>query len=460
LENPPNPDTLNSTPFARGLLKHETALLDRPFHYPRNKSALHCESVSLVSLAKKYGTPLYVYSADQILNRYRLFSKAFGHRDHLICYSVKANSNLSILKLLADQGSGFDIVSGGELLRILEVSKKAARRVVFSGVGKTIEEIDLALTAGILIFNVESESEVALLAERAGKLRAHARVALRVNPDVFAETHPYISTGLREHKFGIDIKAARPVYQEVKRSRYLDPVGISVHIGSQIQTAEPFGAALEGVAELIRELGDDGIQIRFVDAGGGLGIDYHGAPVPPSPGTKPAAFDPAAELGKYAAAIERALRGLEVRLLVEPGRFLIAQAGTLLAKVLNVKRNGTKTFVITDAGMNDLIRPALYQAYHEILPVIHDPMAKPRVVDIVGPVCETGDFFARDRVMPDVKEGDLVAILDTGAYGMSLSSNYNSRPRPAEVLVAGKGARLIRRRETMRDLVAPEIRLL
>ena len=272
-------------------MKHETAVLDRPFHYPKSKLALHCESVSLVSLATKYGTPLYVYSAGQILNRYRLFSKGFGHRDHLICYSVKANSNLSILKLLADQGSGFDIVSGGELLRILQVSKKAARRVVFSGVGKTIEEIDLALTAGILIFNVESEYEVALLAERATKLRVHARVALRVNPDVFAETHPYISTGLREHKFGIDIKAARPVYQEIKRSRYLDPVGISVHIGSQIQTAEPFGAALEGVAGLIRELGEDGIRIKFVDAGGGLGIDYRGAPAPPSAGAKISAFD-------------------------------------------------------------------------------------------------------------------------------------------------------------------------
>jgi diaminopimelate decarboxylase len=442
-------------------LKYQTAFSDHPFVYPRNKAALHCENVSLVSLAKKYGTPLYVYSAGQILNRYRLFSNAFGHRDHLICYSVKANSNLSILKLLARQGSGFDIVSGGELLRILEVNKKAASRVVFSGVGKTVAEMDLALKAGILIFNLESESEVALLAERAAKLRIRARVALRVNPHVFAETHPYISTGLREHKFGIGIKAARPVYQKVKRSRYLDPVGISVHIGSQIRTAEPFGAALEGVAELIRELQQDGIQIRFVDAGGGLGIDYQGRPVP-SAGNAQAGlsnFDPAAEMGKYAAAVERALEGFEVRLLLEPGRFLIAQAGALLAKVLYVKRNGSKTFVITDAGMNDLIRPALYQAYHEILPVVHNPLAKPDIVDVVGPVCETGDFFARDRQMPEVKEGDLVAILDAGAYGMSLSSNYNSRPRPAEVLVEGKGARLIRRRETIRDLVLPEIRL-
>jgi diaminopimelate decarboxylase len=432
------------------LLKYETAFSDRPFRYPRNKSLLHCEDVSLVELAKKYGTPLYVYSARQILDRYRLFSNAFAHRDHLICYSVKANSNLSILKLLAGQGSGFDIVSGGELLRVLQVNKKAASRVVFSGVGKTVEEIDLALAAGILIFNVESESEVALLAERARRMRVRARVALRVNPDVFAETHPYISTGLREHKFGIDIKAAPAVYQEVKRSRYLDPVGISVHIGSQIQTAEPFGAALDGVAELIRQLEGDGIRIQSVDAGGGLGIDYHGD----------SNFDPVAEMAKYAAEVDRALAGLQVRLLLEPGRFLIAQAGALLARVLYLKRNGSKTFVITDAGMNDLIRPALYQAYHEILPVIQDPQAKRAMVDIVGPVCESGDFFARDREMPQVREGDLVAILDAGAYGMSLSSNYNSRPRAAEVLVEGKKARLIRRRETIRDLIQPEIRLL
>jgi diaminopimelate decarboxylase len=430
-------------------LKNKTGLSSRPFHYPKGKSTLHGEKVSLPSLAEKYGTPLYVYSAGQILDRYQLFSNAFAHRDHLICYSVKANSNLSILKLLAARGSGFDIVSGGELQRILSVSKKAAHRVVFSGVGKTASEIDLALAAGILIFNVESESEAALLAERASKRRVRARVALRVNPDVFAETHPYISTGLREHKFGIDIKLARAVYKEIKQSRYLDPVGISVHIGSQIQTAEPFGAALAGVAGLIRELEADGIQIKFVDAGGGLGIDYRSA-----------AFDPAAEMAKYAAAVERSLEGLQVRLLLEPGRFLIAQAGALLARVLVVKRNGSKTFIITDAGMNDLIRPALYQAYHEILPVIRNPKAQPAVVDIVGPVCETGDFFARDRELPEVKDGDLVAILDAGAYGMSLSSNYNSRPRPAEVLIKGKRARLIRRRETIRDLIELEKRLL
>ena len=426
-------------------------MIDRPFWYPSDQSTLHCERVSLPYLAKKYGTPLYVYSASQILDRYRLFSQAFAHRDHLICYSVKANSNLSILQLLANAGSGFDIVSGGELARILEVNKKAARRVVFSGVGKTAPEIDLALATGILIFNVESQAELALLAERAQKRRVWARVALRVNPDVFAETHPYISTGLREHKFGIDIKLARAVYQLAKRSRFLDPVGISVHIGSQIQTAEPFGAALEAVANLIRELQSDGIRIKFVDAGGGLGIEYLPSPT---------AFDPVAAVEKYAAALECSLAGLDVRLLLEPGRFLVAQAGALVARVLYVKRNGSKTFVITDAGMNDLIRPALYHAYHEILPVVQDARSKPGIVDIVGPVCETGDFFARDRSLPEVKPSDLVAILDTGAYGMSLSSNYNTRPRPAEILVEGKRARLIRRRETIADLIRQESSLL
>ncbi len=430
------------------------------FSYPPKKSALHAEGVSLVSLAEKYGTPLYVYSASQILERYQLFSRAFAARPHLLCYSVKANSNLSILKLLARQGSGFDIVSGGELVRVLRVSKKAARRVVFSGVGKTAEEMDLALKAEILIFNVESEAEVALLAERARKLRKRARVALRVNPDVFAETHPYISTGLREHKFGIDIHAARELYQQVKRSASLQPVGVSVHIGSQIRNAAPFGAAMERVAQLIRELETDGIRIGFVDAGGGLGIEYRRES---SIDRDSETFDPVSAVCSYAAAIDRALEGMNVRLLLEPGRFIVAQAGALVTRVLYIKKNGKKTFAITDAGMNDLIRPALYQAHHEILTVTRglererqSRTRQSQAVDVVGPVCETGDFFARDREMPPFKQGDLLAILDAGAYGMALSSNYNSRPRPAEVLVSGKKARLIRRRETMRDLLAPE----
>lgn len=441
----------------------------RPFLYPDSRPVLHCEDVAMDSLARKYGTPLYVYSAGQILDRYRLFAQAFAGRDHLICYAVKANSNLSILRLLAREGSGFDIVSGGELERLLTVSKTAARRAVFSGVGKTAPEIDLALQAGILIFNVESEAEVELLSERAEKLGVRARMALRVNPDVFAETHPYISTGLRDHKFGIDIRRARAVYLRAKALRALQPVGISLHIGSQIRSADPFGAAVERAVELVGALEKDGIEIEFIDAGGGLGIEYQDAVTKGA--NKSAPFDPAAAVRRYAAAIDHALARIPgrrpVRLLIEPGRFIVAQAGALLTRVLYVKRNGSKVFVITDAGMNDLIRPALYQAYHQVLPVVRTLSQKGSskipagdlLVDIVGPVCETGDFFARDRLLPEMKQGDLIAIMDAGAYGMSLSSNYNSRPRPAEVLVQGKKSKLVRRRESVEELFAAEVGL-
>jgi diaminopimelate decarboxylase len=410
---------------------------------------LNCGPHSLAALAKQYGTPLYVYSADQILERLSLFQQALAGRSHLVCYAVKANSTLAILKLLAEHGAGFDIVSGGELERVLAAAPDAAGRVVFSGVGKTAPEIDLALDANIFAFNVESEAELALLASRAAKRKRKARFALRVNPDVFAETHPYISTGLREHKFGIDIRYARRIYNEAAESRWLSAHGISVHIGSQIRSADPFGSAMRRVAKLVRELDRDGIKIKSVDAGGGLGIDYHSAP----------GFDPQAQVEKYAAALESALSGLDVQLLLEPGRFLVAQAGALLARVLYVKRNGKKTFVITDAAMNDLIRPALYQAFHEIVPVA--PRAgRATPVDIVGPVCETGDFFARDRKLKPVEPGDLLAVLDAGAYGMAQASNYNTRPRPAEVLLHGASAALIRRRETITDLLAPELEFL
>ena len=406
---------------------------------------MHCGKVSLESLARRFGTPLYVNSADHILERLRLFQQALAGRDHLICYAVKANSALAILKLLAGRGAGFDIVSGGELERVLAAAPEAVDRVVFSGVGKTAEEIDRALTAGILEFNVESEAELALLAARAKKLKRKARFALRVNPDVFAETHPYISTGLHEHKFGIDIRQARRIYREAAASRWLEAHGISVHIGSQIRSADPFGAAAARVSELVRQLRGDGVELKSIDIGGGLGIDYHDG-----------RFDAAAKVREYVGAIEAALAGFEGRLLLEPGRFLVAQAGALVTRVLNVKRNGKKTFVIVDAAMNDLIRPALYQAYHEIVPV-RPRAGKPRVVDVVGPVCETGDFFARDRKLGPIEPGDLLALLDAGAYGMAQSSNYNSRPRAAEVLVEGAKARLIRRRETMEDLLATEM---
>ena len=335
--------------------------------------------------------------------------------------------------------------SGGELERVLAAAPEAVGRVVFSGVGKTAAEIDLALTAGILEFHAESEAELELLARRAARLKRKARFALRVNPDVFADTHPYISTGLREHKFGIDIRQALKIYKSAADSRWLEPHGVSVHIGSQIRSATPFGAAMERVSKLLRQLKREGIELKTVDAGGGLGIDYHHGN-----------FDAVAKVREYASAIEKALAGFQGRLLIEPGRFIVAQAGALVTRVLQVKRNGKKTFVITDAAMNDLIRPALYQAYHEIVPV-RPRAGKPHIVDLVGPVCETGDFFARDRQLAPVAPGDLVAILDAGAYGMTQSSNYNTRLRPAEVLVEGAKARLIRRRETMADLLAPEI---
>ena len=388
-----------------------------------------------------------MYSADQIVERLGLFQDALKGREHLVCYAVKANSALAVLKLLADRGAGFDIVSGGELDRVLAAAPGAVGRVVFSGVGKTAAEIDLALRAGLLEFNVESEAELALVARRAAKLKATARFALRVNPDVFADTHPYISTGLREHKFGIDIRQALRIYKSVAGNRWLEAHGVSVHIGSQIRSAAPFGAAMARVNKLVGDLRREGIVLKSIDAGGGLGIDYHGG-----------AFDAAAKVREYAGAIGDALAGFEGRLLLEPGRFLVAQAGALVARVLQVKRNGKKTFVITDAAMNDLIRPALYQAHHDIVPV-RRRAGRPRTVDVVGPVCETGDFFARDRKLALVEPGDLVALLDAGAYGMAQSSNYNTRPRAAEVLVEGGKALLIRRRETMADLLGPEMNL-
>jgi diaminopimelate decarboxylase len=418
----------------------------RPFTY-RNRT-LHCDNVSLTSLAEAHGTPLYVYSATQISERFQLFQQAFKERPHTVCYAVKANSSLAILRLLGKQGAGFDIVSGGELERVRKAHKPALKKVVFSGVGKQAWEIDAALKANILQFNVESEQELDLLAARAQALGIRARFALRVNPDVFAETHPYISTGLSEHKFGIDIKAARGLYRRAAKSKWLEPYGVSVHIGSQIRKVDPFAAALSRVTALVAQLRKDGHDIRTIDAGGGLGIDYSDAP-----------FDAPHQVQRYAAALAKGLADDRAHLLLEPGRFIVAQAGALLTRVLVVKKNGSKTFVITDAAMNDLIRPALYHAHHEILPVRQptDKKTAENKVDVVGPVCESGDFFARDRVLPPVKPGDLVVLLDAGAYGMTQSSNYNSRPRPAEVLVEGEKVTLARRRETMRDLLAPEI---
>ena len=423
----------------------------RPFHYrddeKRGVTELFCEELPLVGLGQKYGTPLYVYSATHIQDRFKAFASVFRRVPHTLCYSVKANSNLTILKMLAKMKAGFDVVSGGELERVLRADKGAVRRVVFSGVGKTRDEMDLALKSGILVFNVESESELAVLAERAASFKQRARMALRVNPDVFAETHPYISTGLREHKFGVPIQRALDLYAEAARSKWLDVAGVSVHIGSQILSVEPFMAAMKRVRSLVEELQRGGHNIRYVDAGGGLGISY-------APQTE---FDFEARVSDYAAALFQGLDGLKVHLLLEPGRTLVGPAGALLTRVLYVKQNGSKRFIVTDAAMNDLLRPSLYKAHHEIVPAVRHSGTANGTFDVVGPICETGDFFARDRELPEVAEGELVAILDTGAYGMSLSSNYNTRTRPAEVLVNVKSAKVIRKRETISDLLKPEL---
>jgi diaminopimelate decarboxylase len=410
--------------------------------------SLFCEQIPLPQLAERFGTPLYIYSAKTIRERVAAFKSAFRGIDYTICYSVKANSNLSILRFLAKLDCGFDVVSGGELQRVLRANAKAAAKVVFSGVGKTVPEIEAALKANILLFNVESASELEALAACAARLRRKARIAFRVNPDVPAETHPYISTGLHKHKFGVPIGEARELYARAASLRYLQIAGISVHIGSQITDFAPFGIAMERVADLVQQLRSDGHTVKYVDAGGGLGIDYrhHSS----------SELDFSSVAKNYAQAVSKPLRKLDVRLLLEPGRSIIGPAGILLTRVLYRKTNGDKKFVVVDAAMNDLIRPSLYQAEHQIVPVRTGDQT-PEIVDIVGPVCESGDFFARGRELPHVDEGGLLAILDAGAYGMALASNYNSRSRPAEVLVNGKSAKLIRRRETIGDLLTAEL---
>jgi diaminopimelate decarboxylase len=420
---------------------------ERRLRNSRSLLALHCEQIPLPRLAKRFGTPLYVYSTTTIRERYRAFDQAFRDQTHTICYSVKANSNVSILRLLAKLGSGFDVVSGGELERVLVADRRAAKRVVFSGVGKTRAELMAALKAGILLFNVESESELAVLAECAQKARQTAPLALRVNPDVAAETHPYISTGLHQHKFGIPIRDAQRLYAKAASSKYLRVRGVSVHIGSQITDVAPFGEAMARVAELVRSLRGDGHPIEFIDAGGGLGISYE----------KASGTEFAQSITAYAQAVAEPLRGLNIHLLLEPGRSILGPAGALLTSVIYRKANNGKRFLVVDAAMNDLIRPALYGAYHEIVPVCLNVNSEREIVDVVGPICETGDFLARGRDLPTVQEGDLLAVLDTGAYGMVLSSNYNTRPRAAEVLVSGKAVKVIRRREKASDLLRAEM---
>jgi diaminopimelate decarboxylase len=400
---------------------------------------LFCESVSLEHLAERHGTPLYVYSAEMIRARIEAFQHAFRTVPYTLCYSVKANSTLGILRLIARQGAGFDVVSGGELERILRVQPRTARTVVFSGVGKTVPEMEFALKAGILLFNIESASELHTLAETAARLKKRAQIAVRVNPDVSAKTHPYISTGLHEHKFGVPIREARQLYHEAAKNKYLKVAGVSVHIGSQITDLSNFRDALLRIAELVRKLRSEGYKIRYVDGGGGLGISYEG---PQS--------HFAEQISAYAEAVLKPLRRLDVHLLLEPGRSIVGPAGVLLTRVLYRKTNNHKRFLIVDAAMNDLLRPSLYGAYHEIVPVTCRSQEK-ETTDVVGPVCETGDFFAHDRELPVVGEGDLLAILDAGAYGAVLSSNYNTRGKPAEALVDGTKVRVIRQRESIQD---------
>ena len=406
---------------------------------------LYSERVSLIGLATRHGTPLYVYSAAMIRARMKAFAQAFHSIPHTVCYSVKANSTLAILKLVASGGAGFDVVSGGELERVLRVKRSAGRKVVFSGVGKTAAEMELALRSGILLFNIESAAELTLLSATATRLKKRAAVAVRVNPDVSAKTHPYISTGLHQHKFGVPIPEALTLYAQAAKEPCLNVAGVSVHIGSQITDVGSFQEALERVADLVRVLRRGGHDIRYIDAGGGLGISYEGAQE---------RFEK--QIAAYARAVIAPLRGLKLHLLLEPGRAIVGPAGVLLTRVLYRKTNDHKRFLIVDAAMNDLLRPSLYGAYHEIVPVRRRESREMETTDVVGPICETGDFFARDRRLPVVNEGDVLAILDVGAYGSVLGSNYNTRGRAAEVLVDGSKARVIRRRESVQDQMRME----
>ena len=439
------------------------------FHYREGR--LYCEDVDLARAAEEFGTPLYIYSASTILDHYRRLDAALAPLDHLICYAVKANSNRAILKLLKEAGAGFDIVSGGELFRVVAAGGDPGR-CTFAGVGKSREEIEYALEQGVYSFNVESEAELEYIDKIAAGKGARAPIALRLNPDVDPHTHEYISTGSHENKFGIALDQAPAIYDRAAKMRNIDIVGVQMHIGSQITAAEPFAAAIKKVEKLVRELKTK-YAIKFFSIGGGMGIIYRHALESGSGkwwhehGSESSVFS----VRDYAAAVVPPLRDLGLRILVEPGRFLVGNAGLLLTRVRYIKETGRKKFAIVDAGMNDLIRPALYQSYHEIVPVIEPvgeavsfPASKSTStskrmdkIDIVGPVCESGDFFARDREMPALRENDLLAIMSTGAYGFVMASTYNSRPLPAEVLVQGNKFSLIRQRQDWKDLVRGEL---
>ncbi len=431
------------------------------FHYRDGR--LHCEDVDLARVAEEFGTPLYVYSAGTVLDHYTRLDAAFAPLDHLVCYAVKANSNRAILKLLAQAGAAFDIVSGGELFRVLAAGGDP-QKCTFAGVGKSREEIEYALEQRVHSFNVESESELTEIDKIAGAKQLRAPVALRVNPDVDVATHEYISTGKSENKFGIALDQIGSVYARAAQMRNIDIVGVQMHIGSQITATEPFVEAINKVAPLVRELVSK-YGIKFFSIGGGVGIVYESSFVSGASDwwNKKRESSAAQQLSiqQYVDAILPPLRDLKLNILLEPGRLLVGNAGVLLTRVRFMKETGQKRFAIVDAGMNDLIRPALYHSYHEIVPVAEatTSMSKMEKIDIVGPVCESGDFFALDREMPPVREGDLLAIMSAGAYGFVMASNYNSRPLPAEALVRGDKFSLIRQRQTWEDLARGEIEL-
>ncbi|MEP6821119.1 MAG: diaminopimelate decarboxylase [Chthoniobacterales bacterium] len=420
--------------------------------------SLHCENVDLARVAQEHGTPLYVYSAGTILDHYRRLDAALSELDHLICYAVKANSNRAILRLLRDEGAGFDIVSGGELFRVRAAGGEAAR-CTFAGVGKSREEIAEALDTGVFCFNVESEAELEYINRIAAHNGVRAPIALRVNPDVEAGSHKYVSTGRSENKFGIALGRIAQVYAAAARMSHIKIRGVQMHIGSQITRAQPFAEAIKKIAPTVLEL-QDRYAIEFLSIGGGMGIVYHSSFASGRGDwwrdeTNSEAKD-ALTIDEYAAAIVPPLKQLGVRILLEPGRFLVGNAGVLLTRVRYLKQAEQKKFVIVDAGMNDLIRPALYQSYHEIVPVREPASAVRERVDVVGPVCESGDFFAQERALPELQEGDLAAIMSAGAYGFVMASNYNSRPLPAEVLVQGDHSSLVRERQTYADLAHGE----
>jgi len=401
--------------------------------------SLHCENISYTELAERFGTPLYVYSQTELDSAFARYQTAFAALDPLICYAVKANGNLSVIRRFAELGSGFDIVSGGELARVLAAGGRADK-TIFSGVGKSAAEIEFALKSGIKCFNVESLPELDRINEIAGRLKTAAPVSLRINPDVDAQTHPYISTGLKANKFGIAMEDAERAYLHAASLPHLNIIGIDCHIGSQLIKLEPLVEACERLLPLIDKLAAHGISLQHIDLGGGVGIVYQNEETP--------------DLAAYSAAVQKLLGGRSLKLILEPGRSLVGNAGALLTRVEFVKQNGDKNFVVVDAAMNDLMRPALYQAYHHIENAEPSPVA-PFAADIVGPICETGDFLAKDRMI-STQAGDLLVVRSAGAYASSMAGNYNTRPRAAEVLVNGSEAKIVRRRETLEEMLANE----